>query len=158
MSWPATRGRFVVIAALFVLGWYVSVLVNTNGGWGWNDPEYAVAWRGRGLAIWSAVAGAAVLLAAAAWRPRRWTIVVPALIAGLGLAIRRLYVIGSPPDYFLNDGASARWFLAALCLLQLIAVALTVVPPAGRAVGREGGKAGRREGGKDGKDGKADVE
>ena len=132
MNWSATKGRFVVIASLVVLGWYVSVLVNTNAGWGWTDPEYAAAWRGRSLAIWMAAVGAAGLMTAAVWRPHRWTIFAPALIAPLSLAIRRLYVIGSPPDYFLNDGASARWFLAALCLLQLIAVALTVVPPVGR--------------------------
>jgi hypothetical protein len=132
MNWSATKGRFVVIASLVALAWYVSVLVETNAGWGWNDPEYAAAWSGRSLAVWMAAAGAAGLMAAAVWRPRRWTILAPALIAGLSLVIRRLYVIGSPPDYFLSDQASARWFLAALCLLQLIAVALTVVPPAGR--------------------------
>jgi hypothetical protein len=132
MSWSATKGRFVVIASLVALAWYVSVLVNTNAGWGWTDPAYAEAWSGRSLAIWMAAVGAAGLMAAAVWRPHRWTIFAPALIAGLSLVIRRLYVIGSPPDYFLSDRASARWFLVALCFLQLIAVALTVVPVGGR--------------------------
>jgi hypothetical protein len=137
MNWSPTKGRFVVIASLVLLGWYVSVLVNTNGGWGWNDPEYAVAWRGRSLAVWTAVAGALGLMAAAAWRPHRWTILAPALVAVLSLVTRRLYLIGSPADYFLEDRASARWFAAALCLLQLIAVALTVVPSAGRRAGNQ---------------------
>ncbi len=134
MRWSTTRGRLVVIASLALLVWYVSVLLRTNAGWGWSDPEYAVPWSGRRLASGTAVALAAALIGAAIWRPSRWTILVPALVALVSLMIRRLYLIGSPPDYFLSDQASARWYLAALCLLQLVAVGLTVIPPVRRRI------------------------
>ena len=134
MRWSSAKGQFVVLASLGLLVWYVSVLLDTNAGWGWTDPEYSTPWIGRSLAGWTAAAGAAALIAAAVWRPRWWTIFAPALVALLGLVARRLYPVGSPPDFFLEDGASARWFALAQCLLQLLALALTVVPPAqGRA-------------------------
>ncbi len=134
MRWSTTRGRLVVIASLALLVWYVSGLLQTNAGWGWGDPEYAASWSGRRLASGTAVALAAALIGAAIWRPSRWTILVPALVALVSLMIRRLYLIGSPPDYFLSDQASARWYLAALCLLQLVAVGLTVIPPVRRRI------------------------
>jgi len=61
---------------------------------------------------WSATKGqfvvlAIALLAAAVWRPYRWTIFAPALVAALGLLSRRLYLMESPPDYFLEDRARA---------------------------------------------------
>jgi hypothetical protein len=137
MNWSATKGRFVVLASLFVLAWYVSVLLNTNAGWGWGDPEYSAPWIGRSLAIWVPAIGAAAVIAASVWRPYRWTIFAPALVAAIGLLTRRLYPIGSPPDFFLHDQASARWVAAALFLLQLLALALSVVPPLrGRAENR----------------------
>ena len=138
MNWSPAKGQFVVLASLVPLAWYVSVLVNTNAGWGWTDPEYAVPWTGRGVATWTAVVGAAALIVAAAWRPSWWTIFARAFVAVLSLVTRRLYLIGSPPDYFLSDRASARWFLAAVCLLQLLALAMTLVPPAPRRAGERG--------------------
>lgn len=134
MRWSTGRGRFVVLASLLLLAWYVSVLLETNAGWGWRDPEYAVSWKGRQLALWTSVLAAASLMGAAIWRPSSWTILAPALVAAVSLVIRRLYLIGSPPDYFLSDQASARWYVAGLCLIQLVAVGLTLVPPARRQV------------------------
>jgi hypothetical protein len=125
----------VVLASLIPLAWYVSVLVDTNAGWGWTDPKYAVAWIGRSLAGWTAAAGAAALTAAAVWRPYRWTVFAPALVAVIALVTRRLYLIGSPWHYFLSYRVSARWFLAAVCLLQILALTLMVVPPAGKRAG-----------------------
>jgi hypothetical protein len=60
--------------------------------------------------------------------------VAPVLVAALRLMIRQLYLIGSPADYFLSDRASARWYLAALCLLQIVALGLTMLPPARRRI------------------------
>jgi hypothetical protein len=138
MRWSATQARFVVLASLALLGWYVSTLMETNAGWGWGDPEFSATWSGRPLAIWTAVAAAAALIGAAIWRPSRWTILAPALVAALGLVIRQLYVIGSPPDFFLSDHASARWYLAGLCLLQLVVLGLTIIPAVGRRSERVG--------------------
>ena len=119
-----------MLGALFLLTWYVSVLLETNAGWGWGDPEYAVPWKGRQLASWASVAAGAALVAAAIWRPSWWTILAPAMVGALThVVIRRLYLIGSPPDYFLSDRASVRWFFAASCVLQVVALGLTLVPP-----------------------------
>jgi hypothetical protein len=128
MNWSAAKGQFVVLASLMPLAWCVSVLENTNGGWG-SDPEFAVPWMGRSLAGWSAAVGAAALVGAAFWRPGRWTILAPALVGLLSDVARRLFPIGSPPYFFLHDQPSARWVAVAFGLLQLMALALTLVPP-----------------------------
>jgi hypothetical protein len=123
----------VALSALALLTWYVSVLFETNAGWGWGDPEFAAPWRGRQLALWISVAVGAAIGAAAIWVPSRWITLSPALIGALTLLlIRRLYLIGSPPDYFLADQASVRWYFAASCVLQAVALALTLPPPARR--------------------------
>jgi hypothetical protein len=135
MRWSATHGRFVVFAGLLLLAWYLSSLLETNGGWGWHDPMAISPWRGHQLAGWTALVAGAAVAGAAMWRPTRWTIFAPALIATLTyVVIRPVYLIGTPPDYFLSDQAVARWYLTASCLLQVLALGSTLIPPARRAV------------------------